>query len=343
MLILTIESSCDETAAAVVRDGRSVLSSIVSSQVAIHAEYGGVVPEIASRKHLESIVPVVDEALATAQVTLEQIEGIAVTQGPGLVGALLVGICFAKGLAAGRQLPLVGVNHIESHLLAIFLEKEVAFPYLALVVSGGHTHFYQVDGIGRYRTLGQTLDDAAGEAFDKVAKLLGIPYPGGAVIDRLATQGDPRRIKLPRPLLHDGTCNFSFSGLKTAVLTHLRQHPDLLREEELPHMCASFQAAVCDVLVRKAEFALATTGCRRLVVAGGVACNSALRREMASLAERCGVELFIPAPAYCADNGAMLAVPGDFYLESGRNSLAFDAMATWPLDAISDQLKGEGI
>jgi N6-L-threonylcarbamoyladenine synthase len=343
MLLLTIESSCDETAAAVVRDGRTVLSNIISSQVAIHADYGGVVPEIASRKHLENIVPVIAEALQVAGVTLAQIEGIAVTRGPGLIGALLVGICLAKGLAVGRQLPLAGVNHIESHLLAIFLEQEVEFPYLALVVSGGHTHIYQVDGIGQYRILGQTLDDAAGEAFDKVAKLLGIPYPGGAEIDRLALGGDPHRIKLPRPLLHDGSCNFSFSGLKTAVLTHLRQHPGMLTETELPHLCASFQAAVCDVLVKKVEFALGLTGCRRLVVAGGVACNSGLRREMAALAERTGVGLYIPSPGYCADNGAMLAVAGDYYLHQGRQSLDFDALATWPLDTITAALHREGL
>jgi N6-L-threonylcarbamoyladenine synthase len=342
MLLLCIESSCDETAAAVVRDGRQVLSSIVSSQVAIHADYGGVVPEIASRKHLENVIPVIEEALLHAGATLNDLEGIVVTRGPGLIGALLVGISMAKGLAAALQLPLAGVNHIESHLLAIHLEQQVDFPYLALVVSGGHTHFYHVDGIGQYRTLGQTLDDAAGEAFDKVAKLLGIPYPGGAVIDRLSTDGDPAKVLLPRPLLHDGSCNFSFSGLKTAVLTHLRRFPEAADEANLPDICASFQSAVCDVVLRKTEIALEKTGCGRLVLAGGVACNSGLRRELGRLATKRNFDLFIPSPHYCADNAAMLAVPGDFYLGTGKSSQSFDALATWPLDAITSELVLEG-
>jgi len=223
MLILALETSCDETAAAVVRDGRSVLSSVVSSQVTIHAEYGGVVPEIASRRHLELITPVIRQALAEAGVTLAQIEGIAVTRGPGLLGALLVGVSVAKSLALARTIPLVGVHHIEGHLLAGLLEQPFAFPFLALVVSGGHTHLYRVEGVGRYRTLGRTIDDAVGEAFDKVGTLLGLDYPAGARIDALAKQGDPASVRFPRPLLHDGSLNFSFSGLKTAVLTHLKK------------------------------------------------------------------------------------------------------------------------
>lgn len=341
MLVLAIESSCDETAAAVVRDGREVLSSIVASQVAVHAAYGGVVPEIASRKHLESVVPVIEEALRSAGISLADMEGVAVTQGPGLAGALLVGIATAKGLAYARNLPIVGVNHIEAHLAAIFLEQRVEFPYLALVVSGGHTHLYRVDGIGRYRTLGQTLDDAAGEAFDKVAKLLGLSYPGGAVIDRLAALGDPAGIRFPRPLLHDGTCNFSFSGLKTAVLTHVQKHPDVRQGEALHHLCASFQTAVCEVLVSKTAAAVAASGIRRVVVAGGVACNSGLRRALAQLAVREGLELHIPSPSLCADNAAMVAVPGDFYLSSGlAGGLEIDALPVWPLDAISARLEG---
>ncbi len=339
MLLLTIETSCDETAAAVVRDGRQVLSNIVASQIAIHAEYGGVVPEIASRRHMESIVQVVDEALRTAGVAMADLEGIAVTRGPGLIGALLVGLCAAKGIAAGRGIPLVGLHHIESHLLAIFLEQEVEFPFIALVVSGGHSHLYEVTGIGRYRTLGQTLDDAAGEAFDKVAKLLGIPYPGGAEIDRLADEGNPAQVRFPRPLLHDGSLNFSFSGLKTAVLSHLRQHPDQRSGQALNDLCASFQAAVCDVLVAKAAAALAATGCQRLVVAGGVACNSGLRRAMASMADRNGIELSIPSPGLCSDNAAMLAVAGDWYLRHCHGGgLGLDAVATWPLDAVTPAL-----
>ncbi|MBT0665706.1 tRNA (adenosine(37)-N6)-threonylcarbamoyltransferase complex transferase subunit TsaD [Geobacter pelophilus] len=335
MLVLAIESSCDETAAAVVRDGRTVLSSIVASQVAIHAEYGGVVPEIASRRHLESVAPVVIEALKTAGVTLDEIKGIAVTQGPGLVGALLVGIAAARGIAAACSIPVTGVNHIEAHLLAPFLEQEIAFPYLALVVSGGHTHLYKVDGIGHYTILGQTLDDAAGEAFDKVAKLVGLPYPGGALIDRLAAEGDPVAVKLPRPLLHDGSCNFSFSGLKTAVLNWTQKNPEGKSGQLLNDLCASFQAAVCEVLTVKTWSALEKTGITRLVIAGGVACNSGLRREMSRLAATRGIDLYIPSPALCADNAAMVAVPGEFYLSRRIATInGFDALPSWPLDRI---------
>jgi len=339
MLLLCIETSCDETAAAVVRDGRQLLSSIVASQVDIHAEYGGVVPEIASRKHLESIDFVIDQALAQAGITIADLEGVVVTRGPGLIGALLVGVCAAKGLAIGRGIPLVPVNHIEAHLLAILLEQEVEFPFVALAVSGGHTHLYEVSGIGRYRTLGQTIDDAAGEAFDKVGKLMGLPYPAGALIDRLARDGNPRAIAFPRPLLHDGSLNFSFSGLKTAVMTHLRKFPEYAGEELLPDLCASFQEAVCHVLTAKAATALEQTGCSRLVVAGGVACNSGLRRAMGELAARNGCSVYFPSPALCADNAAMLGVPGDYYLERGICSLDFDAVPNWPLDAISAELE----
>jgi N6-L-threonylcarbamoyladenine synthase len=335
MLLLAIETSCDETAAAVVRDGRAILSSVVSSQVAIHAEYGGVVPEIASRKHLEMITPVIRQALDEAGVGLNQIEGIAVTRGPGLLGALLVGVSMAKSLALSRAIPLVGIHHIEGHLLAGFLEEPVAFPFLALVVSGGHTHLYRVDGIGRYRTLGRTIDDAVGEAFDKSATLLGLGYPGGARIDGLAQQGCATAVKLPRPLLHDGTLNFSFSGLKTAVLTHLKKQPHIPEDQELNDFCASFQAAACEVLVKKTEAALQQEGLQRLVVGGGVACNSGLRAAMQHMAVRRGIELQIPPPVLCGDNAAMLAVAGDAYLSAGcQDSLAMDAVATWPLDQV---------
>jgi len=334
MLLLCIETSCDETAAAVVKDGRTVLSSIVSSQIAVHAEYGGVVPEIASRKHLEAVLPVVDQALSEASVSIADIEGVAVTRGPGLIGALLVGVSAAKGIAVGRNLPLVGVNHIESHLLAIHLEQEVEFPYLALVVSGGHTHLYEVTGIGEYRTLGQTIDDAAGEAFDKVAKLVGIPYPGGAVVDRLALLGNPVAINFPRPLLHDRTLNFSFSGLKTAVLTHLKRNPSAAEQSSLPDLCASFQAAVCDLLVAKTAEALRRTGLQRVVIAGGVACNSGLRNAMQRMSAETGAKICFPSPGLCADNAAMIAVAGDFYLARGGSCADFDAVPAWPLDSI---------
>ncbi|QWV99495.1 tRNA (adenosine(37)-N6)-threonylcarbamoyltransferase complex transferase subunit TsaD [Geomonas nitrogeniifigens] len=340
MLLLALESSCDETAAAVVKDGRNVLSSIVASQISIHAEYGGVVPEIASRQHLEAVSLVVEQALRDAGVGIADIEGVAVTQGPGLAGALLVGISAAKGLSLGRGLPLVGVNHIEGHLLAVFLERPVEFPFIALAVSGGHSHLYRVDGIGRYQTLGQTVDDAAGEAFDKVAKLIGLPYPGGVAIDRLAAGGDPQAIKFPRPLLHDGTFNFSFSGLKTAVLTHVGKHPEA-KEQGINDLAASFQAAVCEVLTKKTAAAVAATGIKRLVVAGGVACNSGLRRSMAEFAQASGVELSIPSPKLCADNAAMIAVPGDFYLGAGYQSgFDLDALPVWPLDKLSARFPG---
>jgi len=341
MLLLTIETSCDETAAAVVRDGRQALSSIVASQVKDHAVYGGVVPEIASRKHLETITVVIEEALRVASVNLDAIEGIAVTQGPGLAGALLVGISVAKAMAFARQIPMVGVNHIEGHLAAIFLERPVAFPFVALVVSGGHTHLYRVDGFGRYVTLGQTRDDAAGEAFDKVAKLLGLPYPGGVEVDRLAANGNPLAIALPRPLLHDGTYNFSFSGLKTAVLNFLKKNPASAGTWRTEDLCASFQRAACDVLVAKTLLAAESAGIGRVVVAGGVACNSELRHAMAREAAERGIELFIPSPSLCSDNAAMLAVPGDFYLSRGiRGELGLDAKVSWPLDQLAARLAG---
>jgi len=340
MLLLAIESSCDETSAAVIKDGGLVLSNVISTQEAVHAAYGGVVPEIASRKHLEVITPVIEEALKGARVTLDQIEGIAVTQGPGLAGSLLVGISAAKAIAFARSIPIVGIHHIEGHLFAVFLEKTVSFPFVALVVSGGHTHLYRVDGVGRYQTLGQTRDDAAGEAFDKVAKILGLSYPGGAVIDRLASRGDAGAIRFPRPLLRDGSCNFSFSGLKTAVLQHVGNARDAFEGDDLSDLCASFQAAVCEVLVEKTRLAIQRTGVSRLVVAGGVACNSGLRSAMKEMAGETGVDLFIPSPVLCTDNGAMIAVPADYYLKNGFESgLDMDARVSWSLDSLAERLE----
>jgi N6-L-threonylcarbamoyladenine synthase len=337
MLLLAIETSCDETAAAVVRDGRTVLSSVVSSQIAVHAEYGGVVPEIASRKHLEAISPVITQALNEAGVEMTAIEGIAVTRGPGLSGALLVGISVAKALAFSLGIPFVGVHHIEGHIFACFLEHPVPFPFLALVVSGGHTHLYHVEGFGRYTTLGRTIDDAAGEAYDKSAKILGLEYPGGAKIDAMARTGDATALRLPRPMMGDGTLRFSFSGLKTAMLQHCQKHPLSVSGQAANDLCASFQQAVCDVLGSKTRTALQQTGAKRLVVAGGVACNSGLRGAMARLAEEQGVELHIPAPSLCGDNAAMLAVPGDYYLHNGLASPdTLDATATWEMDRIKE-------
>lgn len=335
MLLLAIETSCDETAAAVVRDGRDILSSVVSSQIAIHAEYGGVVPEIASRRHLEMICPVISQALAEASLDMAALEGVVVTRGPGLSGALLVGFSTARAIAAARRIPFVGVHHIEGHIFATFLEQPAPFPFLALVVSGGHTHLYHVEGFGRYTTLGRTIDDAAGEAFDKSAKIMGMPYPGGAFIDNLAASGNPDAVRLPRPLLRDGTLKFSFSGLKTAMLQHVAGHPVTLPSQEANDLCASFQQAVCDVLTAKTEAAIGQTGARRLVVAGGVACNSGVRSRMSALCDRLGIDLFIPRPSLCGDNAAMLAVPGDYYLTHGRYSdAAQDVAATWEMDTI---------
>lgn len=340
MILLSIETSCDETAAAVVRDGRDILSSVVSSQIAIHAAYGGVVPEIASRKHLESISPVISQALLEAAVGMGDLEGVVATRGPGLSGALLVGFSAAKAIAAARRIPFVGVHHIEGHLFAPFLEREVAFPFLALVVSGGHTHLYHVEGFGHYTTLGRTIDDAAGEAYDKCAKIMGMPYPGGALIDKMSGNGNPAAIRFPRPLLRDGTLNFSFSGLKTAVLQHNMKNPVSIPSQEADDLCASFQEAVCHVLAAKTEAAIRQTGAARLVVAGGVACNSGLRLRMASLCKQLGVELSIPSPSLCGDNAAMLAVPGDYYLSHDLVSpLSLDVTATWDMDSIKELFK----
>ena len=334
MLLLCIESSCDETAAAVVRDGREVLSNIVASQVDVHARFGGVVPEIASRKHVEAISLVVQDALTTAGTSLDDIEGIGVTRGPGLIGALLVGLSTAKALAWARQLPLAAVHHMEGHILAPMLETELEFPFLALAVSGGHTHLYRVDGIGQYTTLGQTRDDASGEAYDKVAKLLGLGYPGGAKLDQLAAQGDPKSISFPRPMLHKPGFEFSFSGIKTAVSRYVEQQGDV-SGAHLADLAASFQAAVVDVLTAKTVAAAKAEGLSRIVVAGGVACNRGLRERFRQLATKHALQVVFPSPALCGDNAAMLGVPADFYLEAGLSSrLEVNAVASWPLDLV---------
>ncbi|MBW2478173.1 MAG: tRNA (adenosine(37)-N6)-threonylcarbamoyltransferase complex transferase subunit TsaD [Deltaproteobacteria bacterium] len=333
MLILCIESSCDETAAAVVRDGRQILSNVVASQIDVHSRYGGVVPELASRKHVEAISIVIESALEQAQASLDNIEGVAVTQGPGLVGPLLVGLSTAKAIAWARNLPLALVHHMEGHILAPFLEGELEFPFLALAVSGGHSHLYRVEGIGRYRTIGQTLDDAAGEAYDKVAKLLGLGYPGGAALDRLAGLGNPHAIDFPRPMLHKPNFDFSFSGLKTAVLQYLQTCEQPLSETCLFDLSASFQAAMVDVLTVKTLKAAHAEGLQRVVVAGGVACNKGLRNQFQQVAAENGLALSFPSPALCGDNAAMLGVPGDFYLQRVRPAdWSVNARPNWILD-----------
>lgn len=334
MLVLCIESSCDETAAAVVRDGREVLSNVVASQIDVHARFGGVVPELASRKHVEAISVVINDALGKAGVTLSQIEGIGVTRGPGLVGALLVGLSTAKSLAWSLDIPLVAVHHMEGHILAPFLEDPPEFPFLALAVSGGHTHLYRVDGVGQYQTIGQTLDDASGEAYDKVAKLLGLGYPGGVLIDRLAAQGAPDAIHFPRPMLHKPNFDFSFSGIKTAVLQYVENLPGPIEEQHMADIAASFQEAMVDVLTRKTIRAAAAEGLSRIVVAGGVACNSGLRARFGELADKHGLRVFFPSPSLCGDNAAMLGVPADYYLQNGRFADdKVNAISSWSLDA----------
>lgn len=341
MLILGIESSCDETAAAVVKDGRELLSNIISSQVKIHKKYGGVVPELASRKHVESIIPVVKEALREASVSLEEIEGIAVTKGPGLVGSLLVGISVAKSIAYAKKIPLIGINHIEAHISAIFLEEKVLpFPFIALVVSGGHTNLYRVNGPGEYYLLGQTRDDAAGEAFDKVAKLLELGYPGGVIIDQLAKKGNGKAIKFPRAFISKDSLDFSFSGIKTAVLYCVREREGPLSLQEKRDIVASFQEAVVDVLVAKTLKAAQKKEINRIVLAGGVAANTRLRARLKEEATGLKIDLFVPSPILCTDNAAMVAVVGEHYLKKGITSpLDLNAVSRWPAEKSSGKSK----
>lgn len=327
MIVLGIETSCDETSAAVLADGR-VVSNIISSQM-VHKRFGGVVPELASRAHQRLIVQVVDEALSRAGVAKRQLSGIAATYGPGLVGALLVGLNFAKAMAYGLQVPFVGVNHIEGHLYSNFLnDLPPSYPFLALIVSGGHTMLVHVRGPFDHDLLGQTRDDAAGEAFDKVAKMLGLGYPGGPPIDELGQRGDPRAIHFPRSYLQDGSYEFSFSGIKTAVLYYLRHlaladgcpPQSALTPEHIANICASFQAAVVDVLVAKTLNAARTLQIKEVTLAGGVSANSSLRGRMETEAQRNRFKLSYPPAEYCMDNGAMIAFVGWMRLQRGMPS-----------------------
>jgi N6-L-threonylcarbamoyladenine synthase len=311
MLILAIESSCDDTAAAVLEPESHVLSSVISSQNEIHARYGGIVPELASRRHIEAIRPVVDEALTRAGVSLADIGLIAATRGPGLVGSLLVGFTFAKALALVLGIPCVGVDHMAGHLLSCLLEKDQPdFPYTALIVSGGNTSLFAVEDPLNCTRLGRTRDDAAGEAFDKVAKLLGLGYPGGPVISRLAASGNPAAIAFPRAWLGDDTLDFSFSGLKTSVANHVHHRRQTDQPVATADICASFQEAVVDVLVKKTLAASARTGHTRIVLGGGVASNPRLREVMRHCCTEKGLQLFMPSPVFCTDNAAMIGVAG---------------------------------
>lgn len=333
--VLAIESSCDETAAAVV-EGRVVRSSVVRSQIEVHNRFGGVVPELASRYHLGAVVPVVDEALQRAGCTLDQLDAIAVTEGPGLMGALLVGVQMARGLGLAIDRPVVGVHHMEGHLMSAFLGDDTqaarpVCPHVALLVSGGHTELVDVAGLARYRILGATRDDAAGEAYDKVAKMLGLGYPGGPIIDRLATEGDPRAVPLPRAMADRDTLEFSFSGLKTAVRVFVDRHGGPDSRQALVDLCASFQAAVVDVLVIKARLALRRTGRDRLHIVGGVAANQGLRRAAAEAAAAHGFTFEAVPLRYCGDNAAMIGAAAAARLEAGL-AHPVDVHTSLPLD-----------
>ncbi len=333
--ILAIESSCDETAAAVVKNGRTVLSNVISSQIDLHTLYGGVVPEIASRKHIEKINQVVEQALEEAKMKLEDVTAVAVTYGPGLVGALLVGVAHAKALAFAAQKPLVGVHHIEGHISANYIEhKELKPPFACLVVSGGHTHLVVVKDYGEYEIVGKTCDDAAGEAFDKVARAIGLGYPGGPKIDKVSKEGNPEAIKFPRAKVADSEYDFSFSGLKSAVLNYLNSCEMKGEEIVVADVAASFQKAVTDVLVDHAMHAVQEYGFDKLAIAGGVASNSSLRGALQAACQKAGVEFYSPSPILCTDNAAMIGAAGYYEYINGTRS-------DWDLNAVPNLKLGE--
>jgi N6-L-threonylcarbamoyladenine synthase len=345
MIVLGVESSCDETGLALYDSARGLLSHALYSQVAMHEQYGGVVPELASRDHIRRAIPLLQEALAKAGVALADVDAIAYTQGPGLAGALLVGSSIACSLGLAADKPVLGIHHLEGHLLSPLLASQPpAFPFIALLVSGGHTQLMRVDGVGQYTLLGETLDDAAGEAFDKSAKLLGLGYPGGPAISRLAEAGNPAAYKLPRPMLHSKDLNFSFSGLKTAVLTVVKNHPQKvvadIPEQDKADIARGFVDAIVEVLVAKCVTALKHTGLKRLVIAGGVGANSQLRAALNTAAAKKRFEVFYPELEFCTDNGAMIAFAGAMRLQinpdAARRDYGFNVRPRWPLDEIRE-------
>jgi len=338
--VLGIETSCDETGVAIIDTRRGLLAHALYSQVRLHAEFGGVVPELASRDHVRKLLPLVKRVLADAGTEPGELDGVAYTAGPGLIGALLVGACVGRSLAWAWGVPAVGVHHMEGHLLAPMLESPAPeFPFIALLVSGGHSMLVEVAGLGRYRVLGETLDDAAGEAFDKTAKVLGLGYPGGPALARLAEQGRPGRLRLPRPMLNRPGLDFSFSGLKTAVITGIR---DLeLDEQAKADVAWEFQEAIVDTLIGKSLRAVEETGIRRLVVAGGVGANRRLRSQLAAAAQAAGAEVFYPRLEFCTDNGAMIAYAGMLRLAAGeRAASSIEARARWDLETLRPPVRG---
>ncbi len=331
--VLGIETSCDETSAGVVENGRVIRSNVIASQSDLHARYGGVVPEIASRAHLEKLIPVVEESLAIAGIGYRDLEGVAVTRGPGLIGALLTGLCAAKALALVLEIPLLAVNHLEAHIYANFLEHpHLEPPLIVFVVSGGHTILAYMLAHGEFELLGETLDDAAGEAFDKIARFLHLGYPGGPAIDRLSREGDPHKIHFPRALADDGTYNFSLSGLKTAVINYVRRMESSGGKINLPDLVASFQEAVVEVQVKKIVRAAREKGAGKVALAGGVAANRTLRKRLGEALKKEGVELYYPSRELCMDNGAMVAALGSRMLEEGMvASMEVEAKSILPL------------
>ena len=335
VFILAIESSCDETAAAVIKNGREVLSNVISSQIALHTLYGGVVPEIASRKHIEKINPVIESALSEAGVLLNDITAIGVTYGPGLVGALLVGVAEAKAIAYAAHKPLIGVHHIEGHIAANFIEnKNLEPPFICLIVSGGHTHLVVVKDYGEFEMIGRTRDDAAGEAFDKVARAIGLGYPGGPKVDMAAREGNPDAIDFPRANVEGSPYDFSFSGLKSSVLNYINHEKMAGREINVPDLAASFQKAVVDVLTVRAVRAVQEYKYTKLAIAGGVASNQSLRNILQEECKKTGIEFYCPSPIYCTDNAAMIGVAAYYEYKKG-------ICATWDLNAVPNLKLGE--